>query len=240
MVPKNNLNRFEASNCSLMCIACPPIRQRSVVPNSGYRTALGTFYHCDLRTIIGTNIRDCVTNGQLLHITGKPLSEDISGRNRLRWFEHINRMVDDGGEYSNATKTTFSYYPGSARTRDSGVHKRWQDRIMDDREYYNIRNWRREMLDRNNWRTIINQRTQVESPVLNILGIDKEFKQQSTVRRPAISRPPPPRVVEVLTRNVDGTYTCPQFAKEYKLQGIIKHTRSCAKQQCNENSIPND
>jgi hypothetical protein len=91
-----------------------------------------------------------MANEQLLHITGQPRLEDILSRNRLLWFGHVNRMVDGNGEYSTVKKVMFSYYPDSTRPRNSGVHKRWQDRIKDDLDRYNIRNWRRETLDRNN------------------------------------------------------------------------------------------
>ena len=54
---------------------------------------LCAFYHRCLRTIIGINLGDRMSNLQLLQITGQPSLEDILRRNRLRWFGHTNRMI---------------------------------------------------------------------------------------------------------------------------------------------------
>jgi hypothetical protein len=146
-------------------------------------------------------------------------------------------MVHDNGQPSTIKKVMFSYYPDSTRPRNAGVQKRWQDRIKSDLDHYNIRNWRRETLDRDKWRSTINRAAHVKPPVPNILDIVQQFKQRSTARKAASTAPPPPKVVELIPRNVKSTYTCPQCKKEFKPQGITKHARSCAKQWCKTNGI---
>ena len=61
---------------------------------------LCAFYHRCLRTIIGTNLGDLMSNERLFQITGQPSLENILWRNRLRWFGDMNRMKDVNDEPS--------------------------------------------------------------------------------------------------------------------------------------------
>lgn len=79
------------------------------------------FYHRSLRTIVGVNLGNRMSNEQLLQITGQPCLEDILRRNRLRWFGHVNRMVDDNGNSSLVKKAMFSNYPDSKRPANGGL-----------------------------------------------------------------------------------------------------------------------
>jgi hypothetical protein len=78
--------------------------------------------------------------------------------NRLRWFGHVNRMESVGDEGPRLVKKTmFSYFPDSRRPRNAGIHKRWEDKIMDDIGKCNISNWRRGTLNKDQWRALINR-----------------------------------------------------------------------------------
>ena len=198
---------------------------------------LCTFYHRCLRTIIGVNLGDRMSNDQLLHLTGQPSLVDIMRRNRLRWFGHVNRMNNPDGSSSLVKKTMFSFYPESKRPLHSGVRKRWQDTITDDLAQVDIKNWRRQTMDRKNWRASINKKTQVQPPAANLAEIVKQFKQRADDRRATAALPPPPRVVELLRKNTDRTYTCPRCNVGFMPQGITKHVKSCAKQWCKLNRI---
>ena len=77
---------------------------------------LCTFHQRCLRTIIGTNLSDRMSNVQLLELTGQPSLADIMRR---------NRMVMNDGTPSIVKKAMFSDYPGSKRPQHAGVRKRW-------------------------------------------------------------------------------------------------------------------
>ncbi|CAF2913593.1 unnamed protein product [Rotaria sp. Silwood2] len=76
---------------------------------------IATFYMKCLRIIIGINLGDRMSNEKLLEITGQPSVENILPRNRLRWFEHANRMMNSYDESSVVKKITFSYFPEEKR-----------------------------------------------------------------------------------------------------------------------------
>ena len=200
---------------------------------------LCTFYHRCLRTIIGTNLSDRMSNVQLLELTGQPSLVDIMRRNRLRWFGHANRMVKNDGTPSIVKKAMFSYYPGSKRPRHAGVRKRWRDTIMDDLAKCKIRNWRKQTMDRDTWRATINQHTQVRPPATNLLGIVQQVKQRAQDKRAAALLPLSPRITELIPKNQDNSYTCPNCTRLFKPQGITKHVKSCAKQWCSQNGFTN-
>ena len=52
------------------------------------------FYYRRLRTIIGVNPGDRMSNEQLVDITCQPTIENVTCRRCLRWFGHLNRRVD--------------------------------------------------------------------------------------------------------------------------------------------------
>ena len=198
---------------------------------------LCTFYHRCLRTIIGINLGDRMSNIQLLQITGQPNLEDILRRNRLRWFGHANRMMDTDGEPSLVKKIMFSFYGDSKRPRYAGTCKKWEDKIKEDLDSVKIHNWRRATLDRDTWRKTINQHTLVKPPAPDILDIIQQVKQRAVQRRTAALLPPPPKVTEVIPQNNNKTYTCPNCKNEFKPEGVTKHVKSCAKKWCQTNGI---
>ena len=204
---------------------------------------LNTFYFKCLRTIIGVNLGDRMPNELLLQLTGQPHLRDILIRNRLRWFGHVNRMEDEDKKSSMVKKVMFSYFPQSTKPKNMGTRKRWEDKIMEDLEKFNIRNWRRETMDKNKWRETINRFAYSKEPSPNITETVKKYKQKADKRR---NIGPPPKVTETLTkhgyRNTDGTYTCPNSKctrRTFKAQGITKHVKACAKQWCTQNKIDN-
>ena len=198
---------------------------------------LCAFYHRCLRTIIGVNLGDRISNLQLLQITGQPSLEDILRRNRLRWFGHVNRMIDENNEPSLIKKVMFSWYGESKRPRNAGMYKKWEDRIMEDLEKLNVRNWRRATLNRDTWRATINQHTVVKPPAHDIHDIIQQIKQRAVQRRTAALAPPPPKVTQLIPRSNNKTYICPNCKKELKPQGITNHVKSCAKKWCQQNGV---
>jgi hypothetical protein len=124
---------------------------------------LNTFYMACIRTIIGVNLGDRMSNENLLDLTGQPCLENIMRRNRLRWFGHVNRMQNVGDDGPRLVKKTmFSYVPDSRRPRNAGVRKRWEDKIMDDIGKCHISNWRRDTLNKDQWRALINKHVHVK------------------------------------------------------------------------------
>jgi exonuclease III len=205
---------------------------------------LNTFYFKCLRTLIGVNLGDHMPNEQLLQLTGQPHLSNIISRNRLRWFGHVNRMQTEDNESSMVKKAMFSYFPQSVKPRNVGNRKRWQDKISEDVEKFNIRNWRRETLDRDKWQDTINKYVHSSIPSSNIPEVVEQYKQKSQQRRAAANAPPPPKVTDVLAKqglkNLDGTYTCPNPKCPrgvFKPQGITGHVKSCAKEWCKKNGI---
>ena len=99
---------------------------------------LNTFYFKCLRTIIGINLGDHMTNDKLLQLTGQPYLSDILRRNRLRWFGHANSMNNANNESSMVKKVMFSYFSNCKRPRNAGVRKRWHDKIHNDLEYSQV------------------------------------------------------------------------------------------------------
>ena len=206
---------------------------------------LQTFYHRCLRTLIGVNLGDRLPNEQLLQLTGQPPLMEILRRNRLRWFGHVNRMETGDGQPSMIKKAMFSYFPQAVRPRNIGARKRWEDKISDDLEAFNIRNWRRETMDKNTWRGTINRYAHSNTPSSNLPTIVEQYKRRADQRRANANAPAPPKVTEVLTaqglKNNDGTYTCPNIKctrKTFKPQGITGHVKSCAADWCKNNNIP--
>ena len=79
-----------------------------------------TFYNKCLRTIIGINLADRMSNETLLDITGQPSIENIMRRNRLRWFGHVNRTTNPDGSPSLVKKAMFSYVHDEKRPSSIG------------------------------------------------------------------------------------------------------------------------
>ncbi len=198
---------------------------------------LNTFYFKCIRTIIGVNLGDRISNDKLLQLTGQPYLNDILRRNRLRWFGHANRMKNVHGEPSIVKKAMFSYFPHCKRPRNAGVRKRWEDKILDDLDQCHIRNWRRETLDRDKWREKINKNTQAKPPTTNITETIQQFKQRAQDRRTVAKNGPLRKVTEVIVRTANNEYKCPKCKKSYKPQGITNHVKSCAMEWCKQNGI---
>ena len=116
-----------------------------------------TFYNKCLRTIIGVNLGDRLSNETLLDITGQPPVINIIRRNRLRWFGHVNRATNADGSPSLIKKAMFAYFHDEKRPCNIGRSKRWEDKVLKDIDELRIGNWRRTTLDRKRWREIINR-----------------------------------------------------------------------------------
>lgn len=186
---------------------------------------LNTFYFKCLRTIIGVNLGDHMANDRLLQLTGQPNLNDILRRNRLRWFGHANRMSNANNETSIVKKVMFSYFPDYKRPRNAGVRKRWHDKILNDLEQSQIRNWRRETLDRNKWRDTINKNVQAKPPSINIVEIVKQVKKHTQDRKTTNGNISRNKVTQVLAPTAKKDYICPKCNKSFKPQGITNLAR---------------
>ncbi|CAF4230155.1 unnamed protein product [Rotaria magnacalcarata] len=121
---------------------------------------IASFYNRCLRTIIGVNLGDRMSNETLLDITGQPTIENIIRRNRLRWFGHVNRAVNQDGCPSLTKKTMFGYFHGEKRPSNMGRSNRWENSVLKDIKELNIGNWRKMTLDRSRLRETINTSAQ--------------------------------------------------------------------------------
>ncbi|CAF1586116.1 unnamed protein product [Rotaria magnacalcarata] len=66
---------------------------------------ISVFYMKCIRTILGLNLGDHVSNSAVLNLSGQPSVENIMRRNRLRWFGHVNRMEKEIGKPSLTKKS---------------------------------------------------------------------------------------------------------------------------------------
>jgi hypothetical protein len=209
---------------------------------------LNTFYMACLRTIIGVSLGDRMSNENLLDLTGQPCLENIMRRNRLRWFGHVNRMENVGDEGPRLLKKImFSYFPDSKRPRNAGARKRWEDKVMDDLGKCHISNWRRDTLNKDLWRALINKHVHVKPVHWNIKSIIHDYKGRAEKRRAdhlatangKMARAAHVKVTSVLVKNQHNEYTCPKCRKSFKPQGITNHVKSCAGDWCKKNGISN-
>ena len=201
-----------------------------------------SFYNRCLRTIIGVNLGDRLSNEKLLDITGQPTIENIIRRNRLRWFGHVNRTVNSDGDPSLTKKAMFAYFYAEKRPSNMGRSKRWEDKVLKDIEELHIGNWRRTTLERSQWRETINKDVHVKPVHKNIKNIVYEYKQRAAQRRKtelaASTGVIKLKVTEILVKE-NNRYKCPGCGKNYKSQGITNHIKSCseAKTWCKKNKI---
>ena len=194
-----------------------------------------------IRTTLGLNLGDRVSNQRVLHLSDQPPLENIMRRNRLMWFGHVNRMENEYGEASLTKKMMFSYFPDERRPSNAGIRKRWEAKIMDDLAKFDIENWRRETRDRDKWREVINRRVQYH-PVQENIGAVIHAHKVSTDRKRAEEAAKargsgPRKVTEILGRNTNGSYACPKCHKIFKPQGITGHVKSCAASWCKKNKV---
>ncbi|CAF2069980.1 unnamed protein product [Rotaria magnacalcarata] len=144
---------------------------------------IASFYNRCLRTIIGVNLSDRMSNETLLDITGQPSIENIIRRNRLQWFGHVNRAANQHGCSSLTKKTMFGYFHGEKRPSNMGRSKRWEYSVLKDIEELNIGNWSKMTLDRSRWHETINRNVHVNSVNKNVKIIVHDYKQHATQRR---------------------------------------------------------
>lgn len=190
---------------------------------------LNSFYMRCLRTIIGAKLEDRLSNMKILELTGQPQLDDTMRRNRLRWFGHVNRMIKDNNEPMLPKKLLFSYFPNTRRPQHHGIRKRYEDKIKSDLEQSNITNWRRDTMDRNKWRQIINRPVQVLTTSSSIKQTVHNYRQRALRRRakettqstqPATLAPPP-------TRKSNECPNCNRICKNEL--GVKIHRRTCDK-----------
>ncbi len=135
----------------------------------------------------------------------------------------------------------FSYFPGSKRPGSVGIRKRWENKIMEDVEKFGIKNWRKDTKSRDKWRQLINQNVRINPVHMNIKNILMDYKEhahkrrseESDAKRGIIRR----KVTEILNKDINNYYTCPNCGRCFKPQGITGHVKSCAKIWCKKHKI---
>lgn len=140
------------------------------------------FYMRCLRTIIGATIGDRMRNDLVLQLTGQPTLENILRRNRLRWFGHVNRMNDGSGLPRLPKKALYASFREGKRP-PHGVKLRWRDKISTDLSTTNIRNWRREVYERDKWRKTINHDVKQKAVQSNVAHVVRQHKERAEKRR---------------------------------------------------------
>ena len=186
-------------------------------------------WHRCIRTILGLDLGDRVSNQRVLQLSGQPPLENIMRRSRLSWCGHVNRMKGGDGDASRTKRMMFSYLPDDKRPSNIVIRKRWEAKIMEDLAKCDIRNWRSETRDRDKWRALINRRVQSHSVQENIKEVIHALKISADKRRTeeaVKARGSEPRkVMEILVRSTNGSYACPQCQK------------SCTPSWCKKNKI---
>ncbi|CAF1056778.1 unnamed protein product [Didymodactylos carnosus] len=122
-------------------------------------------------------------NQKLLELSGQPPLESILRRNRLRWFGHVIRTEDERGDAALTKKAMFSYFPDWKRPRNIGIRKRWETKVMDDIEKSGIKNWRRDIREKDKWREIINIQVKTIPPQTKLKDIVHKYKERAENRR---------------------------------------------------------
>jgi uncharacterized C2H2 Zn-finger protein len=138
-------------------------------------------------------------------------------------------------------KVMFSYYPSSKRPGNVGIRKRWKNKILQDIENFGIKSWRRNTMDRDSWRQLINQQVQVTPVHANIESIVRKYKehaderrsQESKLKRGVVRQ----KVTEILVKDSSNYYKCPTCNKRFKPQEITGHVKSCATDWCKKHMI---
>ena len=136
----------------------------------------------------------------------------------------------------------FSYFPNEKRSGNVRIRKRWKVKITNDLEKCSMKNWRRETKDRDLWRETINAKVKTTPANPKTKQIVQDYKKRTEERRSNEKKADQSKalrkVVKVLVKKSNNDmYTCPNCKKQFKLQGITGHVRSCAKVWCKKNNI---
>ncbi|CAF1113431.1 unnamed protein product [Rotaria magnacalcarata] len=143
---------------------------------------LNTFYMKCLRTLLGVGRGDRMRNDLILELTGQPSLEKILRRNRLRWFGHVNRMNNEEDQPMLPKKVLFSSFADAKRPLH-GVKLRWKDKIAKDLTMCEIKNWRREVQDKEMWRKTINKEIKSTTVRSDAAHVIHEHKERAKKRR---------------------------------------------------------
>ncbi|CAF1544609.1 unnamed protein product, partial [Didymodactylos carnosus] len=100
---------------------------------------------------------------------------------------------------------TFSYFHGEKRPRNIGIRKKWEDKIQDDIKHLDIRDWRAQTMDREQWRDLINRNCHTKPVDLNVKEIVFNYKKRDDDRRAGVGLQ---KVTEILMKETDNQYRC--------------------------------
>lgn len=104
-----------------------------------------------IRWMCGMSLRDRKTSAELRKRIGVEAINDVMRRNRLRWFGHVERKLDDDW-----VKRCMNLDVGGLRPRGR-PKKTWKETVNNDLETSGIR--REDAQDRDKWRLIIHGKT---------------------------------------------------------------------------------
>ena len=172
--------------------------------------------------LLGVCLGDRMRNDLILQLTDQPPLEKILRRNRLRWFGHVNRMDDEKGHPMLPKKVLFSTFTNAKRP-PHGVKLRCRDKIAKDLTTSDIKNWRREVRNKEEWRKTINQEvmaTIVRSDAAQIILEHKEKAIKCRINERLLSY----NKIQIVSDDA----TCPQCGRTFKNECSVKiHKRNC-------------
>jgi hypothetical protein len=112
---------------------------------------------------------------------------------------------------------------------------------MEDLEMFEIKNWRGDVKDRDKWRELITKKVKTSYVHSTMKQIVKDYKDKADRRRADEKKSDqgkaPRKVIEVLVKDYNNKYTCPNCNKQFQPQGITGHVRACAQQWCKQNNV---
>jgi hypothetical protein len=92
-------------------------------------------------------------------------------------------MLNNNMKPSIIKKIMFSYFPNEKRPRNMGIRKIWEDKVQNDIELCQMKNWRRDTLDRDFWREVINRHVIIRPVNTRLKEMIFEYKQDAVKRR---------------------------------------------------------
>ena len=133
-------------------------------------------------------------------------------RNRLRSFGHANRIESAQNGASLVKKVMYSYFPDSKRPRNVASQKRWEDKIIEDLEKFNVKNWRRQVNGRDSWYESINPKVQTTRVNPKLKQIVRDYREKADKKRSdekkADQGEAPPEVTEILVKDGNTSSFC--------------------------------
>lgn len=150
-------------------------------------------------------------------------------------------MSDEDDHPMLTKKVLFSTFPDAKRP-PHGVKLRWRDKISRDLTTCEIKNWRREVLNKEQWRKTINQEVKSTTIRFDAVQIIREHKERAMKRRIDEGSIHPNKTKnKPLTITTNDDATCSKCLRTFKnKRGLQIHGRSCLQKQQQQQPAPTD